>query len=88
MSQPNQRRFNRSSIDSPVEVLDIESGIGFRAAAVNVSDGGLSFRAPMEPALGADMYLTLGGESATPSEFRVVRIEPNGQGFTVAAARR
>jgi hypothetical protein len=84
MNQPNQRRFNRSSIDSPVEVLDIESGIGFRATGVDVSDGGLSFKAPMEPALGAEMYVTLGGGSATPSEFKVVRIEPNGQGFTVA----
>ena len=83
MSQPNQRRFNRSSIDSPLEVLDIESGIGFRAEAVDVCDGGLSFRAPMEPALGAEMYVTLDG---TASEFKVLRIVPGDHGFTVAGA--
>ena len=86
MTQPNQRRFNRSSIDSPVEVLDIESGIGFRADAVDVSDGGLAFRAPMEPALGAQMYVTLGDGSGTPSEFKVLRIVPSDHGFTVAGA--
>jgi len=88
MTQPNQRHSSRSSLDSPVEVVDIESGIGFRASGVDVSDGGLSFHAPMEPALGAEMYVKVGDPNAAPSEFKVLRIEPHDQGFTVAGTSR
>ncbi len=88
MTQPNQRNSSRSSLDSPVEVVDIESGIGFRASGLDVSDGGLSFHAPMEPALGADMYVKFGADTAAPSEFKVLRIEPRNNGFTVAGISR
>ena len=84
MTQPNQRQSSRSSLDSPVEVVDIESGIGFRAVGVDVSDGGLSFHAPMEPALGAQMEVKFGDGNAAASEFRVLRIESKEKGFTVS----
>jgi hypothetical protein len=87
MTQPNQRTSNRSSLDSPVEVVDIESGIGFRASGLDVSEGGLAFHAPMEPALGADMYVKFGA-GTVPSEFKVLRIEPRNNGFTVAGISR
>lgn len=86
MTQPNQRHSSRSSLDSPVEVVDIESGIGFRARGLDMSDGGLSFHAPMEPALGAQMQVTLGEGNAARSEFKVLRIERDAQGFTVAGS--
>ncbi len=88
MTQPNQRHSNRSSLDSPVEVVDIESGIGFRASGLDVSDGGLSFHAPMEPAMGAQMFVTCGEGSGAPLEFKVLRIKPSDKGFTVAGTRR
>ncbi len=88
MTQSDQRNSSRSSLDSDVEVLDIESGIGFRASGVDISDGGLSFHAPMEPALGADMYVKLGSTPAEPAEFKVLRIEPRANGFTVAGTSR
>lgn len=87
MTQPDQRHSSRSPIARPIDVLDIESGIGFRASAVDVSDGGLAFHAPMEPALGADMYVTLDGSGAQ-APFKVVRIQPTDQGFTVAGTTR
>lgn len=83
MTQPNQRHSSRSAIDSAIEVVDIESGIGFRAAGLDMSDRGLSFHAPMEPALGAEMYVKL-DSAAAPTEFKVVRIQPKHNGFTVA----
>jgi hypothetical protein len=82
MTQPNQRQFTRSPLESTVDVVDIESGIGFRADAVDICDRGLSFHAPMEPALGADMQVTL--TEAGPVDFKVLRIKPTGKGFSVA----
>ena len=87
MTQQDQRLSSRSSLDSTVEVVDIESGIGFRASGMDVSDNGLAFHAPMEPALGADMYVKL-GETGVPAEFKVVRIEAKDKGFMVAATSR
>lgn len=87
MTQHDQRNSSRSSLDSDVEVEDIESGIGFRATGVDISEGGLSFHAPMEPALGADMYVKLAADRA-PTPFKVVRIEPRDNGFTVAGTSR
>ena len=84
MTQPNQRHSTRSSLDSVVDVVDIESGIGFRANVMNVSDSGVLLEAPMEPAMGAEMYVSLAG---TQSEFKVLRIKPSESGFTVAAKR-
>ena len=86
MTKPNQRNSPRTSLDGAVEVLDIESGIEFRASAVNVSDGGLLFDAPMEPALGAQMVVSVPGQASSPQEFKVLRIEPNGPRFTVAVS--
>ena len=85
MTQPNQRHSSRSSLDSSVEVLDIESGIDFRASGLDVSEGGLSFHAPMEPAMGAQMQVKVG---ETAAEFKVLRIEPRENGFTVAGTLR
>lgn len=84
MTNPNQRHANRSSLDRQIEVLDIESGIGFRAEGVDVSEGGLAFHAPMEPAMGAQMYVTVRG--AAQAQFKVLRVEPRQSGFTVAGS--
>ncbi len=84
MTQPNQRHSNRSSLDAEVEVIDIESGIDFRAEGIDVSESGLSFHASMEPALGAQMQVKLGGGGAAQAEFKVLRIVRDAQGFTVA----
>ena len=84
MSQPNQRHATRLSLDTSVEVVDIESGIGFRASGLDVSDGGLSFHAPMEPAMGAQMQVTLSNGDGRQSDFKVLRVQPTDKGFTVA----
>ncbi len=79
-----QRQHPRSSIHTAVEVIDIESGVDFRAETIDVSPHGLSFRAPMEPAVGAEMEVTLSNVGNPPAHFTVTRVEPVGNGFNVA----
>ncbi|MBX7098936.1 MAG: PilZ domain-containing protein [Myxococcaceae bacterium] len=82
------RRTSRSASERPLEVMDIESGIGFRARGLDASEHGLAFHAPMEPALGAQMYVTPGDGSGPQTEIEVVRIERQTTGFVVAATVR
>jgi hypothetical protein len=78
-----QRQHSRSSVHTPVEVVDIESGIDFRAEAIDLSPAGLSFHAPMEPAMGAEMEVNL-PFIGTAGRFTVLRITQTSTGFHVA----
>ena len=80
----DQRRHSRSLIHTPVEVLDIESGVDFHAESIDVSPGGLAFHAPMEPALGADMEVTFANYGTGPARFIVTRIERRAGGYDIA----
>ena len=80
----DQRRHPRSSIHTPVEVVDIESGVDFHAESIDVSPGGLRFHAAMEPALGAEMEVTLRDVGTRPTKFVVTRIQVRGTGYDVA----
>jgi hypothetical protein len=82
MPRHDQRSDVRIALESDVYVVDIESGVEFHADAIDTCRGGLSFHAPMEPALGAEMEVTFPGRPATA--FRVLRIDMASEGFTVA----
>lgn len=76
-----QRQDDRQDLDTSLSVIDLESGVEFAGEARNVSGHGLMFHASMEPAVGADMQVTLSGKK---SNIRVLRVEPDDQGFAVA----
>ena len=82
MPQQDQRSDSRRKLDADLYVVDIESGVEFRAEAIDTCRGGLAFHAPMEPALGAEMEVTMPG--GAPSAFKVLRIDATGRGFNVA----
>lgn len=82
----DQREHPRSPIHTAVEVIDIESGVDFHAETIDVSPQGLSFHAPMEPALGAEMEVTLSHVGTPRAFFTVLRIEPQGSGFNVSGS--
>jgi hypothetical protein len=76
-----QRQDNREVFETSLAVIDLESGVEFAGDVKNRSKHGLLFHAALEPALGADMQLTLEGRRAS---IQVVRVEPSGNGFDVA----
>jgi hypothetical protein len=78
------RRSAREQRQQPVHVVDIESGIEFRAETIDTSSGGLSVRASLEPALGAEMEVTFGAKAQRRSLFKVLRINPSESGFRIA----
>lgn len=82
MKTTEQRRAPRTRLDATIEVVDIESGIEFRAETIDTCSAGLSFRAPMEPAMGAELEVTLEGQPR--AAFKVLRISPSDEGFDVA----
>jgi hypothetical protein len=82
MSTREQRREARSKLNADLYVVDIDSGIEFRAEAIDTCRGGLSFHATLEPALGADMEVTIPGRAT--SAFKVLRIDAAMKGFNVA----
>lgn len=86
MPKPDQRRQPRSPIHTAVEVVDIESGVDFHAESIDVSSNGLSFHAPMEPAMGAEMEVTLPTQGTRPARFTVLRIDVRGSGFDVSGS--
>jgi hypothetical protein len=82
MPRQDQRSDARQKLDANLYVVDIESGVEFSAEAIDTCRGGLSFHASMEPALGAEMEVTVPGRG--PSAFKVLRIDATGGGYHVA----
>ena len=78
-----QRMDDREPLEAtPLNVVDVESGVEFDAEAMNRSGRGLLFHASMEPPVGADLQVTMSGQR---SKVRVLRVEPKGDGgFDVA----
>src|SRR4051812_17457943 len=72
MPRHDQRHDARQKLDADLHIVDIESGVEFHAEAIDTCGGGLSFHAAMEPALGAEMEVTVPGRSL--SVFKVLRI--------------
>jgi hypothetical protein len=84
MPRSDQRRDTRQPLQTSLQIVDIESGIEFRAESLDTCSGGLAFHAPMEPALGAELEVTFGEPGAPSSAFKVLRINANDSGFDVA----
>jgi hypothetical protein len=81
----DQRQADRTPLeDTTVEVVDLESGVEFSGRAHDVSSGGLSFRAAMEPPVGADMKVKLSGGASLRGELHVTRVDQTASGFRVA----
>jgi hypothetical protein len=86
MTTLEQRHDSRSLLHATqVSLVDVESGVEFAASGKNLSSGGVAFHADLEPALGADMRVSVGGARPVEAELKVVRVErsPEG-GFDVA----
>lgn len=80
-----QRQDDRQDLDATsLCVVDVESGVEFEGAGKNLSGRGLLFHASMEPAVGADLQVTMAGEKPLRASVRVVRVEVKEQGFDVA----
>jgi hypothetical protein len=82
MPRQDQRSDARSKLDANLYVVDIESGVEFQAEAIDTCRGGLAFHSPMEPAMGAELEVTVPGRGA--SAFKVLRIDAAGAGYHVA----
>ena len=85
MMTSNLRRFTRLTLeDTSVGIIDIESGVEFAGDGRDLSSEGLSFRAPLEPSLGADMQVVLSGKDTRlpplRASFRVLRVTPASTG--------
>jgi PilZ domain len=74
----------RPLLDTQIALVDVESGVEFSGAGTDVSDSGISFHSNLEPALGADMSVTLNGNKALNAEMKVTRVQRDAQGFQVA----
>jgi hypothetical protein len=84
-----QRQANRHSLEeTSVDVVDMDSGVEFAGEACNLSGTGLSFRASMEPPVGADMKVTLKGRKNLSARLHVTRVQRDGAGFEVAGRLR
>lgn len=87
MSRVEQRSAPRLTQPAAVAVVDVESGVDFRGELTDQSEGGVKFRAALEPAVGADMHVTVfeGAAPQSTAEVRVLRVErvPSGE-FEVA----
>ena len=80
-----QRQDDRQHLeDTSIAVIDLESGVEFEGDGKNVSGRGLLFHAAMEPAIGADMQVTLSGATSMKARIQVVRVQPAAGGFDVA----
>jgi hypothetical protein len=81
-----QRQDDRQDLEATsLSVVDLESGVEFEGEGKNLSGHGLLFHAAMEPAVGADMQVTLTGEKPMRASIRVLRVEPQARGgFDVA----
>ena len=80
-----QRQAKRRTLEeTPVAVIDIESGVEFQGAAKDMSASGLSFDSAMEPAIGADMLVRLTGAEALHATIEVTRVEPRDGRFAVS----
>lgn len=81
-----QRQDDREHLEATsISVVDLESGVEFEGDGKNLSGHGLLFHAAMEPAVGADMQVTLCGQKSMKARVRVVRVEPRSGGYDVAA---
>jgi hypothetical protein len=74
----------RPLLSTQIAVVDVESGVEFSGSGTDVSDSGISFHSNLEPALGADMSVTVEGVSAANAEMKVTRVQRDAQGFQVA----
>jgi hypothetical protein len=84
-SAPNPRHLTRLTLeDTCVQVIDVESGVEFFGAGLDLSSEGLAFRAPLEPCIGAEMQVVLNAkdERLAPlrAHFRVLRVTPASTG--------
>ena len=80
-----QRQDDRQDLDAAsLSVVDVESGVEFEGEGKNLSGHGLLFHASMEPAVGADLQVTMSGKQTMRASVRVVRVEVKEQGFDVA----
>ncbi len=80
-----QRMDDRESLQAtPLDVVDMESGVEFDGSAMNRSGRGLLFHASMEPPVGADLQVTMSGQK---SKVRVLRVEAKREGGYDVAAR-
>lgn len=80
-----QRDAERTELqDTTVDVIDVESGVEFHGRGLDVSASGLAFHAALEPALGADMKVSLKGARSLAGELHVTRVTRTPSGFDVA----
>ena len=80
-----QRQDDRQHLeDTSIAVVDLESGVEFEGDGKNLSSRGLLFHAGLEPAVGADMQVTLSGQKSMKARIQVVRVSPHAGGFDVA----
>ncbi len=83
----NQRQAQRTPLQTTsVAIVDIESGVEFVGSGQDVSDTGLSMTCELEPPVGADMQVTLSGQSTLSAQLRVTRVAVDAEGFRVAGS--
>lgn len=79
------RHDERHSLeDTSVHVEDVESGVEFTGEARNVSGDGLCFDTALEPPVGAEMNVELGGKEHARGRLAVTRVEKAEKGFRVS----
>ncbi len=81
MSQNEQRRDERVSVEKHADVVDLESGVEFEAQLRNLSSEGVLLCSQLEPVVGADMTLRFDDERRA---MRVLRVTRADAGFAVA----
>jgi hypothetical protein len=86
MSRHDQRTAARTKLNARLYVVDIESGVELEVEAIDSSPGGLAFHSALEPALGAEMDVTVPGRPR--SAFTVLRIAPTENGYDIAGQLR
>jgi PilZ domain len=83
----NQRQSERTALQTTsVAIVDVESGVSFVGDGQDVSDTGLSLTCQLEPPVGADMHVTLSGQSSLSAQLRVTRVAVDPEGFRVAGS--
>lgn len=88
MSTREQRQDPRQPLQQVhVEVVDVESGVEFAADGKDLSAQGLAIHTVLEPAMGADMQVTVHGETPVRATLQVTRVEPTASGGYEVAGR-
>ena len=79
-----KRDFIRMFVDAKVTIVDMESGSEYNGDAKNLSGKGLMFEAAYQPAVGAELQVTVtSSQSRMPplvAKFTVIRVIERGLG--------